>query len=65
MTQQVKSEETSEEQSTRLKKEAHNTIDRLWTWAQSGRIFGSVEIKIPFDDGIPQRIYVIPTEVKT
>ena len=52
-------------QDERLKNEAHKALDRLWTWARSENIFGSIELKIPFENGVPQRVYITPTEVKT
>ena len=52
-------------QNDRLKDEAQKSHDRLWAWAQNEKVFGSIELRIPFENGVPQRIYITPTEVKT
>ncbi len=65
MTSQAEKVETPEQKSSRLKLETHNTVDRLWSWAENNKVFGNVELRIPFENGVPQRIYVSPTEVLT
>lgn len=64
LTQQGGNRETPEERSLRLKGETIKTIERLWNWAQAGNVFGSIVLKVSFENGIAKRLHVTPTEIK-
>lgn len=56
-------EETPVQKRQRLKTELIQTIEQLWYWAEKNKAYGSLEISVPLEDGIPQRLIVAPRQI--